>query len=935
MSEIIVDPTIPDWIKLLNAYNPDTYTPGKLVTAEEWNALFLSSVTQGNYHAETLDLLINTYLPENFYTQLETNTLIANYTSDNYIPKVTASVADNFAVLTAAGNLKDGGFSVSDISDNYIPKVPAGVADNLTILNADGTLKDSGVSINDIPEGVVLEQDSSVLNMDGLASVGSSQHTIRADHIHPANIAKADLTYVNTELAKKVDVVKNRILYGSSYTTEPAYATTVFTTANIGTITKTVSRNVQTVICRNFYIITEAKTILAGTPMSVQIPLRTTTDTGTRQTTLIVEHDRFTGDLNVPADLDIEANYTIDASASLSTYITNNTDSKITLGLIFPNDIVLAVGTVLAFRVSAEINRPGITYEIPITEANKCILTRAEAVSSIDSDVVVNKSNAPGSTSTEVFEALHALNTAVANLTPVNYTTEEATPAGHFKGLDTALGNTATPFETNTANIKMNGTVAVGTSLNVPRADHVHATDTSRASAVDLTSLQALSVETMPTASEQAVPFIQYRGTSVIASTTYVYNATSYLTIHINKATFESMEPISGTYQFIYDVSRWEYNNVAVDLSDYGIDYTGTPTNHDSIDIVYQEQITPSFFYKKVYFADAYNPQYYWQSFTVNTLNSVTGLSTAMLVTAKGITDYVNNNTTLKYATMPIASADNLGETIQYTGTTTTSSATVTYTSSTITGVTLTKATFEKKFDLSGEYKFIASIETGGVVSWCYTYYIGGSGHSFPVNLADYGISRTGTDTFGDEIIIRYTQSFIAPQNYKCVLFGTIYNTITYFWRGNVTNLVADNKTNNALFTTTKGVADYAMPEIGALILTTSSTFNPASKYGGTWEQLTSDAYLKIVTSSAGSLGGVSDHKITISTMPSHDHDIMTKVGATALANHNSFLARAGYTGTDELKNGSGTKPIGPRLTGGSQPYYPYYYGTYVWHRTA
>lgn len=43
-------------------------------------------------------------------------------------------------------------------------------------------------------------------------------------------------------------------------------------------------------------------------------------------------------------------------------------------------------------------------------------------------------------------------------------------------------------FETNTNNIKMNGTVSVGSLNTIPRADHVHPTDTSRASASDLTS---------------------------------------------------------------------------------------------------------------------------------------------------------------------------------------------------------------------------------------------------------------------------------------------------------------------------------------------------------------------------------------------------------------------------------------------------------------
>ena len=45
-------------------------------------------------------------------------------------------------------------------------------------------------------------------------------------------------------------------------------------------------------------------------------------------------------------------------------------------------------------------------------------------------------------------------------------------------------------FETSVANIKMNGTASVGSSTNVPRADHIHPTDTSRASQTDMTKAQ-------------------------------------------------------------------------------------------------------------------------------------------------------------------------------------------------------------------------------------------------------------------------------------------------------------------------------------------------------------------------------------------------------------------------------------------------------------
>lgn len=53
-----------------------------------------------------------------------------------------------------------------------------------------------------------------------------------------------------------------------------------------------------------------------------------------------------------------------------------------------------------------------------------------------------------------------------------------------INGKEASIGTKNTAFnqnfETNTSNIKSNGTVSVGTSSNIPRADHVHPTDTTR-----------------------------------------------------------------------------------------------------------------------------------------------------------------------------------------------------------------------------------------------------------------------------------------------------------------------------------------------------------------------------------------------------------------------------------------------------------------------
>ena len=62
--------------------------------------------------------------------------------------------------------------------------------------------------------------------------------------------------------------------------------------------------------------------------------------------------------------------------------------------------------------------------------------------------------------------------------------------------------------------------------------------------------------------------------------------------------------------------------------------------------------------------------------------------------------------------------------------------------------------------------------------------------------------------------------------------------------------------------------------EVGDVYISTNAT-SPASKYGGTWEQLDEDAYFKIVTSGAGSYGGTSnEHKIPLTSIPSTTNSI-------------------------------------------------------------
>lgn len=113
---------------------------------------------------------------------------------------------------------------------------------------------------------------------------------------------------------------------------------------------------------------------------------------------------------------------------------------------------------------------------------------------------------------------------------------------------------------------------------------------------------------------------------------------------------------------------------------------------------------------------------------------------------------------------------------------------------------------------------------------------------------------------------------------------------------------------------------------VNSLYLSISST-SPAQLFGGVWEQLSHDAYLKIVTSNGGVVGGTSsEHKIPVESMPSHSHvqRVLNTYGSD-LYGYAHDLSRKYSTNY--------TTSIRTELTGGSQAYYPYFYGIYAWIR--
>ena len=171
-----------------------------------------------------------------------------------------------------------------------------------------------------------------------------------------------------------------------------------------------------------------------------------------------------------------------------------------------------------------------------------------------------------------------------------------------------------------------------------------------------------------------------------------------------------------------------------------------------------------------------------------------------------------------------------------------------------------------------------------------------------------------------------------------------VVNTITC-------NQINSESTNANPQINTSDICNLIYP-VGSLYLTVQNV-SPQNLFGGTWEQITSDAYLKIVTTNAGVLNGTSsEHKIPTGCLPSHNH-IGTTESAGAHIHHisggastqssggseglESFASRYATFRTIEnagKSSGAHSHSFTTSSVGEDTPYYPYYMGIYVWKRT-
>lgn len=135
----IPEPSIPDWVKILNQYDPTQYQSGKLVKAEEWNTLFAAAVAQGNYHSNTLDLLINTYLPEKWEEISEDMTEFMN--------SVNASISEIESEVDTANNNASSAVSAANTAVQTANTAKTASESAVTTANSAAATANSAVTI--------------------------------------------------------------------------------------------------------------------------------------------------------------------------------------------------------------------------------------------------------------------------------------------------------------------------------------------------------------------------------------------------------------------------------------------------------------------------------------------------------------------------------------------------------------------------------------------------------------------------------------------------------------------------------------------------------------------------------------------------------------------------------------------------------------------
>ena len=144
---------------------------------------------------------------------------------------------------------------------------------------------------------------------------------------------------------------------------------------------------------------------------------------------------------------------------------------------------------------------------------------------------------------------------------------------------------------------------------------------------------------------------------------------------------------------------------------------------------------------------------------------------------------------------------------------------------------------------------------------------------------------------------------------------------------------VTSMKSDIASINTSLNTLNTRIYPVGSIYISVNNT-NPATIFGGTWEQI-KDRFLLSAGNSyiAGSTGGESTHTLTINEMPSHSHQLNDQDA------HGAIGSLQGGGGYSQVNRSADTTYwwSSTHETGSSQPHnnMPPYLTVYMWKRTA
>lgn len=371
------------------------------------------------------------------------------------VPSGTGSGVTSFNTRTGAVVSQTGDYSFNQLSGTLgyfqfcglVGDVTAAVGDNTTTIalgavtntklaqaganTYKGNATGATATVSDIATNTAFNRSFSTsatdLQMDGVAAVGTSNAIPRADHVHPSDTSKQNIISSPTENDFVAVDSSGQVFDSGLYFTQSPNSSSTTAVMSAAAIQSAISSGVtrSMILQGDWNASTNNPTLTAGT--------------------------------GTPGYA-----YYVSVAGTQSTP--------------FGSSVTYAVGDLIYYTtdlVWARLTGEGISNQLP--NANILIgssggIATAQPVSG---DITITNAGVTTIGSNKVNNA------KLATMSPNSY---KGNATGSVANATDVATNTAfnQSFETDTANIKMDGAVSVGSLSTIPRADHVHPSDTSK-----------------------------------------------------------------------------------------------------------------------------------------------------------------------------------------------------------------------------------------------------------------------------------------------------------------------------------------------------------------------------------------------------------------------------------------------------------------------